>query len=377
MKSLFQLNPDITYLNHGSFGACPRQIFAVYQQMQAELEYQPVEFLDRSFFEHLKQPRQALANFLHGKPENLIFVPNATTGLNIVARSLVFKPGDEILTTNHEYGALDRTWQFICSKTGAVCRQVQLPHHLGTSQEIIEALSSAMTTRTKVLFISHITSSTALLMPVEELIRRARQQGILSIIDGAHAPGHIPLDLARLDPDFYAGNCHKWMLTPKGSAFLYCRPEQQPLLEPLVIGWGWQPQKIYESPFIDLLERQGTRDISAFLAIPAAIAFMEEHNWTAVRTACRRLVREAVDLLSGETPLVPVGLRDPKYALQMAAFVLPRCDRETLKKRLYDDYAIEVPIVAWHEHTILRISIQAYNTWQEVLDLSAALQKLL
>ncbi len=208
LTELFLLRPDIIFLNHGSFGACPRPVFDEYQRWQRELERQPVEFLGRRFDGLLRAAREPLAQYVNCDPDELVYVPNATTGLNIVARSLALQPGDEILSTDHEYGALERTWTFLAEKTGAVYRRQPIPVPVTTADEFIERFWSGVTPRTRVIFLSHLTSPTALIFPVQELCRRAREVGILSIVDGAHTVGQIPLDLTALGADFYSSNCH-------------------------------------------------------------------------------------------------------------------------------------------------------------------------
>ncbi|MBN2383773.1 aminotransferase class V-fold PLP-dependent enzyme [bacterium] len=376
MKDLFGLDPEVIFLNHGSFGACPKAVFEVYQDFQRELEWRPVEFLDRRFSERMSISRLALAEYVHARPEDIAFVPNATTGLNIVARSLKLGPGDEILMTDHEYGALDRTWRFICEKTGAIIKRVVLSMSNLDQNSLLETIWSAVNDRTRVLFLSQITSTTALLLPIQELVRRARRVGIISVIDGAHVPGQIPLNLDQLDPDFFVGNCHKWMLTPKGSAFLFTRPALQDLVEPLVVSWGWHPEKQRETPYIDLIEWQGTRDIAAYLTIPAALQFMSDHDWPAVRQKCRSLLEQAVELLTRETPLEPIVQPDRPYGLQIASFFLPPCDRDSVKSQLYDRFGIEVPIVIWKGNNVIRISIQAYNSLEDIKILTLAIREI-
>ncbi len=208
LSAQFLLNPEIIFLNHGSFGACPRPVFEEYQRWQLELERQPVEFLGRRFDELLRAAREPLAAYVNCDTDDLTYVPNATTGLNIVARSLKLNAGDEIVTTDHEYGALDRTWEFLCEKNGALYKRAAIPTPMTTEDDFIERVWSAVTPRTRVVFWSHITSPTALIFPVQELCRRARARGIISIIDGAHAVGQIPLDLRALGADVYSSNCH-------------------------------------------------------------------------------------------------------------------------------------------------------------------------
>lgn len=239
LKSHFLLDPGVIFLNHGSFGAAPRPVFEAYQRWQLRLERQPVKFLARELLAELHSSRRVLGQFLGAGEDNLVFIPNATYGVNLVARSLGLKPGEEILTTDHEYGACDNIWKFIAKKTGARIVRRQIPLPVSSSSEIVEQLWKGVTPRTRLIFLSHITSPTALRMPVRAICARARKAGILTLIDGAHAPGQIPLNLSRLGADFYTGNCHKWLLAPKGSAFLHVQPERQQLIEPLIVSWGW------------------------------------------------------------------------------------------------------------------------------------------
>jgi len=371
----FLLAPEITFLNHGSFGACPRPVFEEYQKWQLELERQPVEFLGRRFDSLLRAAREPLARYVNCDSDDLVYVPNATTGLNIVARSLKLNTGDEIVTTDHEYGALDRTWEFLCEKNGAVYKRVPIPLPVTTQTDFIERVWSAVTPRTRVLFLSHITSPTALIFPLQELCRRARERGILSIIDGAHAVGQIPLDLRALDADVYSSNNHKWLCAPKGSAFLYVKRALQNQIEPLVVSWGWHPEKITGTQFVQEQEWQGTRDIAAYLATPRAIQFLQENDWDAARAECHALARYAQEKICAQFKLAP--LAPPAWFAQMATLPLPPCDALCLKSRLYDEFRIEVPIVEWNGRPFVRVSLQAYNTRADVDALREALAKIL
>lgn len=366
LRELFLLRPDVVFLNHGSFGACPRPVFESYQRWQRELERQPVEFLGRRFNDLMREARAALAGYLRSDKHNLVYATNATVAGNIVARSLHLRPGDEVLGTNHEYGALDRTWRFVCDKAGARYVNHTLPHPLESRGQFVESLWGAVTEHTKVLFLSHVTSPTALIFPVEDICRRAREAGILTVIDGAHAPGQIPLDLEAIGADFYLGNCHKWMMSPKGAGFLYARPAVQPLLEPLVVSWGWESEQPGDSPFIDHHEWQGTRDIAAFLSVPAAIEFMRAHDWDRVRAECHALAREFRRRMTALTGLPPLGPDSPDWYAQMAAVPLPACDPVALQRRLYDEHRIEVPLMTWNGRQLIRASFQVYNTRQEL-----------
>lgn len=378
LRRQFLLDPTVTFLNHGSFGATPRPVFRVYQAWQRQLERQPVEFLGRRFNQLMAQARAALAQYLSTAPENLVYVTNATVGVNIVARSLRLGPGDEVLSTNHEYGACDRTWRFLSQKHGFTYINQPIAVPLTHPQDVLHALWQGVTPRTRVIFLSHITSPTALIFPIKEICARARQAGILTVIDGAHAPGQIPLALDDLGADFYTGNLHKWLCAPKGAAFLYARPQVQPLLEPLIVSWGWQPESPGPSPFIDQHEWTGTRDIAAFLSVPAAIQFQQEHQWDDVTQACHHLLaafRAQILSVTGQEPLHPNA--DTWYR-QMAAYPLPpHTDLSVLKARLYDDYRIEVPLIAWNGHQLLRVSVQGYNTHRDLLRLRNALAALL
>ena len=231
----------------------------------------------------MREARSALGDFVGADADDLVYVTNATVGLNIVARSLDLRPGDEVLTTDHEYGALDRTWRFLCAKHGAkyIRQPVPVPIDDRRAADVVEAVWSGVTDRTRVLFISHITSPTAITFPIKPLIDRARERGIVTIVDGAHAPGQIELNLRELGADFYSGNLHKWLMSPKGSAFLYARKEMQHLVEPLVVSWGWEAEKPGPSRFVDEQEWTGTRDIAAFLSVPAAIQFQRESRLAA------------------------------------------------------------------------------------------------
>jgi isopenicillin-N epimerase len=371
LRRLFLLRPDVVFLNHGSFGACPRPVFDVYQQWQLELERQPVEFLHYRFAGLMRTAREALAGYLGVDATDVVYVVNATTGLNVVARSLPLKPGDEIVSTDHEYGALDRTWRFVCERRGARYIEARLPLPLESPEQVVDAIWGQVTAKTRVLFLSHITSPTALTFPVEALVRRAREAGILTVIDGAHAPGHIPLNLATLGADFYAGNCHKWMCAPKGSGFLYARREVQSLLSPLVVSWGWP------SGFVDELQRQGTRDVAAFLSVPAAIDFLREHNWPAVQEACHALARTARSALEAESGLPPLSADSRTWYTQMVSVPVPLADAELARTRLWKEFAVEAPVTAWNGRSLVRVSVQGYNTRADVDALVAAVGRLI
>src|SRR5215213_8281282 len=379
LKEYFHLDPNIHFLNHGSYGATPKPVFEAYQNWQLRLERQPVLFLGREFNGLIKESRDCLGEYLNASGDDLVYIPNATHGINIVARSLNLQPGDEVLTTDHEYGACDYTWGFICERTGAnyIHQSISLP--VNTEEEIVEQFWRGITPRTKVLYLSHITSATALRLPVEKICQRARRAGILTIIDAAHAPGQIPLDLRSLDADIVFGNCHKWMLSPKGAAFLYVRREIQNLINPLIVSWGTNPTPDIAtgSRFIDILQWTGTKDPAAALTIPDAIQFMKDHDWDNVRCQCHLLLRQAIERICDLTKMLPLYPLDSDFYSQMGIAPLPRSNLSILKSRLYDDYKIEVPLTEWRDKHFIRISVQGYNTSEEIDVLVSALKNLL
>jgi isopenicillin-N epimerase len=356
-RDLFLLDPEVVYLNHGSFGACPRPVFDVYQEWQRKLEREPVALLGRRLEAELAAVRAALAAYVGAPSESLALAPNATTALNTVLRSLRFDPGDEILTTEHEYGAIDLLLDYVSDRSGA--RVIRSPGRDA------EAIWAGATERTRVLVVSHVTSPTAVVLPVAELCALAREADVLSVVDGAHAPGHVPLDLGRLDADFYSGNCHKWLCAPKGAGFLYARPERQQLLEPTVVGWGYR-----ESEFTLRYGPQGTHDPAAYLSVPAAIEFVRAEGRA---TECRELLQQ------GARQLAAAGFDPyaPEQPLQMASFRLPDSDPERVELGLLERFRIEAPVREWNGQVLIRVSIAPYNTTGDLTTLVTALQELL
>ncbi len=376
LRRSFQLDPSVTYLNHGSFGATPRPVFREYQRWQRELERQPVEFLGRRHNDLMRSARSVLAVYLGTRAENLVFTQNVTIALNVVARSLELGRGDEVLGTDHEYGALDRTWRFLAKERGFTYINQPVPVPLTSERQFVEAFWRGVTPRTRVIFLSHITSPTAIIFPIQKIVERARAAGILTLVDGAHAPGQISLALDPLGADFYGGNLHKWLCAPKGAGFLYARPESQNLLKPLVVSWGYESESPSGSQFVDHHEWWGTRDVAAFLSVPAAIEFQEKHDWNRVRAACHELAKEAQSRICEWTGLPPLHADADGWFGQMVSVPLPvDADLAALKVRLYDGYRIEVPLIEWNGRKLVRVSIQGYNTRREVNALVSAIQK--
>lgn len=378
IKQYFMLDPSVTFLNHGSFGATPKPVFEEYQRWQRELENQPVEFLGRRITSLMAESRSALGHYLGTQADNLIYTQNVTISLNIVARSLELGPGDEVLTTNHEYGAMDRTWRFLSNERGFryINRHVELP--LTTADQFVEDFWQGVTKNTRVIFLSHITSPTAIIFPIKEIVRRAREAGIITIIDGAHVPGQLPLNLDSLGADFYGGNLHKWLCAPKGAGFLYARPAVQYLLKPLVVSWGYESETPSGSDFVDHHEWWGTRDMAAFLSVPAAIQFQEENNWDEVRDTCHQILAYAQNRICELTGIAALHPQTDVWFRQMASAPLPTdSDVLSIKNRLYDEYRIEVPVHEWNGYKLIRISIQGYNTRDDVDKLCDALSVIL
>jgi isopenicillin-N epimerase len=371
LKKEFLIEDGVVFINHGSFGACPRPVFEKYQYWQLEFERQPVNFFARRLLNLLNDSRAALAQYLNAPAEHLVYVPNATTGVNMVIRNLPLKEGDEILSTDHEYGACEMTWNYYCKKTGAKYIKQTLPLPATSPDALIDALFAGVTERTKVIFVSHITAPTALIMPLVEICRRARELGIMTVVDGAHAPGQIPVDLTQIGADFYSGNCHKWLCAPKGAAFLYARPEHHAIMEPLVISWGYNDT----ATFAGANEVLATRDYAAYLTVPDAIAYQAERNWDEVRARGHALAVETRDRINALTGIAPIST--PEWIAQMAACVLPKVDMEVMKDKLYFEHHIEIPLWAHNGETIIRASFQGYNTRADYDALLAALEVLL
>jgi isopenicillin-N epimerase len=366
LHSLFLLDKEIAYLNFGSFGATPKPIFEDYQKWQLELEREPAQFITVNGIVYIKQAREALGKYINCQADDIVFTTNPSYAVNIIAKSLDLKPGDEILTTDLEYGACDRTWEYYCEQKGAkyVRQHISLP--LTSKQQFIDEFFKGLTAKTRLIFISHITSTTALKFPVDEICDIAKQKGLITFVDGAHAPGHIPLDLQKLKADIYTGACHKWMMTPKGCSFLYVKKEYQDQFDPLIISWGFKSTMPSHSKFQDYHQMQGTRDFSAFLTIPKAIEFMKEHNWWEVSKQCHQLVMANAPRfceLLGSKPLAPLT---SEFMGQMFSIPIKTNDPIKLQRHLFTEYKIEIPVMVHGADTYLRYSINAFNTQNDL-----------
>lgn len=372
LKGQFLLDPDVVYLNHGSYGACPRPVFEAYQSWQRELERNPVRFIGERLPGLMAEARGALGAYLGVTGEDVVYFLNPTTAVKTVCQSLELGPGDEILTTNYEYPAMNDTWEFIAYRTGARYIHQEIPLPLRSSADIVEALWAGVNERTRILFFSHIAAFTALTLPANELCRRARKAGILTFIDGAHVPGHIPLDLSALDADIYVGACHKWMCAPKGAGFAYAHPDiQDRLVAPHAKSRGWADDRLRgpngESLFVPFYQAQGTRDPAAFLSVPSAIAFQREHGWDEQRRRCHALAsqtRERIHALTGLAPLCPDST---EFFGQMVGMLIPEEHEEAVRRELAER-RIVVVLLRVNGRLVLRVSYQAYNS-QEDADL--------
>ncbi|MBS1669507.1 MAG: aminotransferase class V-fold PLP-dependent enzyme [Bacteroidetes bacterium] len=375
-RSDFLLNPEITFLNFGSFGACPKPVFEAYQNFQLELEREPVEFIMSTGVTHLQKSREALAAYVGCDNHDLVFIPNPTFAINIVARSIKLQAGDEVLATDLEYGAMDRTWNYYCREKGAkyIRQHISLP--LVSKEQFIADFWKGYSSKTKAIFINHITSSTALIFPIKEICAEAKKRGLLTIIDGAHVPGHIPLNLNDIEADIYTGACHKWMMTPKGSSFLYVKKEFQKWMEPLVISWGYESTNPSDSQFFDYHQFNGTRDFSAYLCIPAAIDYMKKNNWHQVAANCRQLAQSNYqrfcDLLESQ-PLAPTT---DEFIGQICSIPIKTSNPVALKNKLFHDYKIEVPVMPHDDKIYLRYSINAFNSQNDLDKLYDVMKEL-
>ncbi len=387
-QSYWSLNPQVTFLNHGSFGACPLPVLATQAKFIEQLERQPLLFFNRQWEILLDEARACLATFLSTDAEDLVFLPNATTGVNTVLRSLQFAPGDELLTTDQEYNACRNALDFVAEKSGAKIVVASIPFPIASADRVIEAVLSQVTERTKLVLISHITSQTALIFPVEQLVQALSSQGIDTLIDGAHAVGMLDLNLPAIGATYYAGNCHKSLCAPKGAGFLYVAKEKQELIRPLVISHGANSPRTDKSRFQLEFDWQGTIEPSAFLAVPSAIAFFRDllpGGWVELREHNHQLVLAGKNLLQsklGATAVCPDEMIGAMAVIQLPPDTQldnPRSFLAPLQDDLWYQFNIEVPIIYWpaKPQQLLRITAQIYNSLSDYEYLAESLQKLL
>jgi isopenicillin-N epimerase len=380
------LDPDVTNLNTGSFGPLPRVVFERVTALRQRLAEEPMDFLLRGAPPLLWDARQRLAQFVGGDPRRLVFTANVTAAVNLVASSLSLATPGEILLTDHEYGAMHWCWERAAQRQGLTLRTFALPVLPSSPAEIVDAACAAMNPRTRLFFFSHVLSPTGLVLPARELCAEARRRGILSVVDGAHAPAFIPLNLDAIGADYYGANCHKWLLAPTGSGFLYAAPGALDRLQPLQVSWGWRPDRsrlderdeFGSTPRLRFFEFEGTRDPCPWLAIPSAIDFQAELGWEHIRARIAELTAYVRRRLTGLADLSPNTPEALELHGAMLSFRLPDgVEAPILRRRLWQEHRIEIPIVERPDCLLLRTSTHFYNTEAEVDRLAEALPRLL
>jgi isopenicillin-N epimerase len=388
MKEHWLIDPGITYLNHGSFGATPKVVLAKQSELRMQMERELVRFMVRELEPLLDEARAALGTFVGADPASLAFVPNATAGVNAVLRSLDLDKHDELLVTSHEYNASRNALEYVAGLAGAKVVPVDVPFPIASADEVIERVLAGVTDRTRLLLIDHVTSQTALIFPIERIIAELRQRGIDTLVDGAHAPGMFPLNLDALGAAYYTANLHKWVCAPKGAAFLYVASNRRLGIHPVVISHGYNSTRTDRSRFHLEFDWPGTLDPTAWLCIPEALRFMGsivEGGWPEVMRRNHELALAARDLLCTR---LGIGHPAPDDMLgSMAAMPLPDGEAyvttslygDPLQDALLFDHAIEVPIVPWPRagNRVLRVSAQLYNSIADYEKLADALDVLL
>ncbi|MBF2006691.1 MAG: aminotransferase class V-fold PLP-dependent enzyme [Chlorogloeopsis fritschii C42_A2020_084] len=383
-RDLWLLDQKVTFLNHGSFGACPKAVLAVQERLRSQLEQEPLRFFTREWEPLIDEARSKLATFVGADAEDLVFVPNATTGVNSVLRSLVFHPEDEILTTNHEYNACRNALDFIASRTGARVVVAKVPFPLESSQQIFEAILERVSSKTRLALLDHVTSQTGLIFPLQQLVQELQERGVDTLIDGAHAPGMLALNLREINATYYTGNCHKWLCAPKGAAFLYVRRDKQLEIRPLAISHGANSPRTDKSCFQLEFDWMGTDDPTAYMCVPEAIAFLGSllpGGWDELRQRNHQLALEARKLLCEALEVMPPC--PDEMIGSMAVIPMPAALENrnfiSVRDELFDRFNIQVQIVPWQEtpKLLLRISAQIYNTIEEYEYLGRAIAQLL
>jgi isopenicillin-N epimerase len=387
-RRLWPLASGITFLNHGSFGACPKKILVLQSELRQQMEAEPVQFLWRRYEERLEPSRRELARFIGARHRDVVFVTNATTGVNAVVRSIRLQPGDEILTTNQDYNACHNALSEVAHGAGARLRLARIPFPIQSPEQVVEVVLRAVTPRTRLAMIDHVTSSTALIFPVAQIIRELEARGVDTLIDGAHAPGMINLNLARLRPTYYTGNLHKWVCAPKGAAFLWVREDKQAALQPAVVSHGNNTHRPGYSEFQDRFDWAGTFDPSAWFCVGEAIRYISElcpGGWKEIRQRNRTLALTARRLLCERLQVEPPAPEEMLGAI--ATVPLPEAFQHRPKRgkidteqlRLYDEFGIEVPFVRIGQppRRYFRISAQLYNTVADYEYLAESLLRLM
>ncbi len=378
---LWPLDPGVTFLNHGSFGACPRVVLEAQARLRERMEAEPVRFLYRELEGGLDATRAELGAFLGADPDDLAFVPNATTGVNTVLRSLELGPSDEILTTDHAYNACRNALAWASTRLGVRIAVARVPFPVGGPGEVLDAVLASVTRRTRLALVDHVTSPTGLVFPIDRLVAELAARGVDTLVDGAHAPGMVPVDVRALGAAYYTGNCHKWLCAPKGAAFLHVRRDRQDAIRPLVISHGANSPRADRSRFRLEFDWTGTADPTAYLAVPEAIRYMGTlvpGGWAELMERNRETTLAARRVLCDALGIAPPC---PEAMLgSLAAVVLPEAlgDPAALQRTLFDRLGIEALAFRWPSPAvpILRVSAQLYNDGTDYERLAAALRTL-
>jgi isopenicillin-N epimerase len=400
LASHWSLDPEVTFLNHGSYGACPVEVLDAQRAWRDRLERQPVKFFSRDLDGLLGQARRPIARFVGADPDDLALIANATGGVNAVLRSLSFEPGDEILATDHEYNAILNVARHVAARDGARVVVAELPFPTISDDDVVERILAAATERTRLAVISHVTSPTAVVFPIERIVAALNDRGIDTLVDGAHAPGMVPLDLDRLGAAYYAANLHKWVCAPKGAGFLHVRRDRQAVVRPGTISHGANAPESRKPRFRSEFDWQGTLDPTAWLAVPTAIDVvggLVEGGWPAVMARNHELAVHAGDAVGRVfgTHASPASMLGSMVALALpiegplggppAAGQSSPLDADPLQTRIYDEFAIEVPIGPWPvpaaespnaPRRLIRISAALHNDRDDIRRLTEALEAL-
>ncbi|MEH2183457.1 MAG: aminotransferase class V-fold PLP-dependent enzyme [Nostoc sp.] len=383
-RDLWSLDSTVTFLNHGSFGACPKQVLEFQQRLRSQLEQEPLRFFAKEWEPLLDNARSKLAVFIGADVQDLVFVPNATTGVNSVLKSLTFSPEDEILTTNHEYNACRNALDFIASRTGARVVVAKIPFPIDSPQQVVGAVIERVSPKTRLALLDHVTSQTGLIFPIQDLVKELQQRGVDTLVDGAHAPGMILLDLQEIGATYYTGNCHKWLCAPKGAAFLYVQRDKQLEIRPLTISHGTNSPRTDKTRFQLEFDWTGTDDYTAYMCVLEAIAFMGSllpGGWTELMQQNHQLVLQGRRLLCEALevqPLCPDEMIGSMAVVPMP-ITLENRDFMSIHDELFDKFDIQVPIIPWQEkpRLLVRISAQIYNTLEQYEYLAKVLKGLL
>jgi len=370
-KSQFLLNPEITFLNHGSYGSCPVPIFDKYQEWQRKLENQPVQFFTKDLYQGLLRSRTSLSKFIGCNENEILFFDNPTIAIANIIHSVNLEPGSEVLMTDHEYGALIRAWNIWGQNSGVKIIQQKIELPVTSHQNFIDDFLKGVTKRTKIIFISQITSPTGIVFPLKEIIRYVNDRGILSIVDGAHSPGQINIDMKDLKCDFYTGALHKWLCMPKGTSFLYVKNEHQDWMKPMINSWGKHGEDPGPSEFLQNFQWQGTRDMSRFLIVPDSLDYFKK-NILPNRNNCYSMVLDAYSKLESILGTKPLSIGD-HWLRQMVSHPLKKNIPENIKDILLNEHNIEIPIFKWKDSLLIRLSVQCYNNKEDIDSLMKAL----